>query len=118
MLILINLHLLPLCSIPSGSLHFMSCASIRLLLELHSIPNSFPPSSSVPAACIRYLPSSTRNFQTTQYFPILLQNTKHNRVFVYSFYFFIFIYLFISYLFIYLFSFFMKNQYSKLELGN
>ena len=49
---MINSHLLPLCSIPSGSLHFMSFACIRPLPKTHSIPNKYmrlPPSSSLPS---------------------------------------------------------------------
>ena len=47
-----NSHLLSLCSIPSGSLHFTSCPCIRPLSEPHSMPNSYmrlPPSSSLPS---------------------------------------------------------------------
>ena len=48
---MINSHILPLWSIPSGSLQFMLCACIRLLPEPHSMPDSYmrlPSSSRLP----------------------------------------------------------------------
>ena len=138
-LLIINSYLLPLCSIPSGSLHFILCTCISPLPEPHTMPNKHMrllPSSSLPSGCllifflfvslhrahsptaqstqrfflhycsccdIRYLPklhtvtsgyySSTRNFQTTQYFHVLLHNKWMQHIF---------------YLFIYFFSFYEK----------
>ena len=136
-----DLHLLLLCSIPTGSLHFVTYASIRPLPEPHSMPNSymrFPPSSSIP---ISYLlihiflsvslhQADFRNVQSTQWFFTLLLTCSHKALAQtahrtrghYS----VLSYLigeyvnkhivFFAFLFIYLFCFLMKNKYSKLEL--
>ena len=54
-LLMINSYLLPLCSIPSGSLHFILCTCISPLPEPHTMPNKhmrLPPSSSLPSGCL------------------------------------------------------------------
>lgn len=66
-------------SLASGFLHYCSCACIRHLAKLHTVPSGYY--------------SSTRNFQTTRYFPIFVPEYMNATWFFFHL-FFCFIYLF------------------------
>ena len=66
-------------SLASGFLHYCSCACIRHLAKLHTVPSGYY--------------SSTRNFQTTRYFPIFVPEYMNATWFFFHL-FFCFTYLF------------------------
>ena len=137
---MINWHPLPLCSIPNGTLHFMSCACIRPLFEPHSMPNSYmrlPSSSSLASGYLLIFFLSVwlhqvhaQTAESTQYFfyitvhalasgtcpnctlyPVVATSLPEIFKLLTTF-------LFYCKIRKYLFIYFMKNHYSKLELGN